>query len=307
MVQVHHQWLVNWQAEVQKDYERLHELAKKDPQQSGHGGESTWLRLLQDWLPPTYHVASRKYVVPEVGEDIFETDIVIFNPGYPARLREREEVLAGGVAAAFSVKLTLDAEGIKDAAARAARLRRSMKVRVGTPRSEMVGAVTFGVLAHSHAWKQPASKPRENLQENLWKYDHESANHPRESLDLVCVADLASVALIRIPYLAPHFLRDLTSQGIDVGPGLAMTAMTMSNYKTAAGPVGNFIASLIVSLAEGDPTLRPYADGLRLTETLGSGYGLQRHYPLEQVYTDELIKLLPHHAFGNNEWNGVLF
>jgi hypothetical protein len=49
-----------------------------------------------------------------IGDNEFETDIVILNPSYPTRLRAHEEILAGGVAAAFSVKLTLDAAGIRD-------------------------------------------------------------------------------------------------------------------------------------------------------------------------------------------------
>ena len=80
--------------------------AQEDPQRAGHGGEGTWRRFLQDWLPPAYEVGTRKYIVPEEGEDGFETDLVVFAPAYPKRLRDREEILGAGVAAAFSVKLT---------------------------------------------------------------------------------------------------------------------------------------------------------------------------------------------------------
>ena len=92
MAQVHHTCLAGWQREVAEEYVRLHEVALTDPQQSGHGGEATWVRLLREWLPSSYGVESRKYIIPEEGDDKFETDIVIFNPGYPERLRQREEV-----------------------------------------------------------------------------------------------------------------------------------------------------------------------------------------------------------------------
>jgi hypothetical protein len=105
----HHRWFDQLAADIASDYQQLHAVARKDAQRAGHGGESTWLRLLNNWLPPTYGVGQRKYILPERdGEEPFETDIVVFNPAYPERLREREEILAGGVAAAFSVKLTLD-------------------------------------------------------------------------------------------------------------------------------------------------------------------------------------------------------
>jgi hypothetical protein len=100
--------------------------------------------------------------VPEDGDDAFETDLVIFNPAYPQRLREREEVVAGGVAAAHSDKLTLEAGGLRDAVDRGVRLRRSMKARIGTPRDELLGPFAFGLLAHAHGWNQPSSTLREN-------------------------------------------------------------------------------------------------------------------------------------------------
>ena len=82
-------WFKQVAADVAVDYETLHAEAVANPQKSGHGGESTWLRLLRDWLPPGYDVAARKYIIPETDQQPFETDIVVFNPGYPERLRER--------------------------------------------------------------------------------------------------------------------------------------------------------------------------------------------------------------------------
>ena len=93
MNQVHFDWLAAVSRDIQDDYERLHEVALRDPQRSGHGGESSWVQVLCDWLPPTYEVGTRKYSMPEQGEDVrsdageraFETDIVVFDPSYPRR------------------------------------------------------------------------------------------------------------------------------------------------------------------------------------------------------------------------------
>lgn len=299
---VHHRWLAKWQREVEEEYRRLHEKAATDPQHAGHGGEATRIRLLEEWLPPAYEVGSRKYIVPEEGDETFETDIVVFNPGYPERLRQREEVLAGGVAAAFSVKLTLEAAGLRDAVSRGARLRRAAKPRYGSPRGEALGAFAFGLLAHSHTWRQPGSTTRENLQNHLWDLDHEHCAHPRETLDLVCVADLTTVSTLRAPFMPQHVLQLRPPPGVDVSEGTVMTAMTMADEANTPGPVAVFIAALLVRLSQADPTIMPFADGLRLTDTLGSGSGYQRHFPVRDVYSDTVLAKLPTHAFGVGDW-----
>lgn len=85
------------QREIQADYEKLHVTARKDAQKAGHGGEQMWAELLQKWLPPTYEVDTRKYIVHEDGSPSFETDVVVFRPSCPRPLRQRAYVLAGGV------------------------------------------------------------------------------------------------------------------------------------------------------------------------------------------------------------------
>lgn len=301
---VHHEWLAKWQREVEEEYHRLHAKAVQDPQHAGHGGEATWIRLFEEWLPPAYEVGSRKYIVPEEGDETFETDIVVFNPGYPERLRQREEVLAGGIAAAFSVKLTLDASGLRDAVSRGARLRRAAKPRFGSPRGEALGAFAFGLLAHSHSWQRPGSTPRENLKTNLWDLDHEYCAHPRETLDFVCVADLTTVSTFRMPYMPQHLLQLHPPPGVDIRDGTVMTAMTMADEENTPGPVAVLVASLLVRLAQADPSVAPFADGLRLTDTLGSASGFQRHYPVRTVYSDDVLAKLPTHTFGNGDWAG---
>lgn len=209
----HFDWLASLEREVSEEYGRLHRLANEDPQYAGHGGEGTWARLLNEWLPPNYEAATRKYILPEKGDDVFETDIVVFRPSYPKPLRAREEVMAGGVAAAFSVKLTLNAEGLRDAYERAFRIKSQLKPRIGTPRTELVGPFPYGLLAHSHTWKASASTPVENVTRTaLAAQDTVGISTPRESLDYICVADLGTWCEMRIPYIPPAFaMADLVS------------------------------------------------------------------------------------------------
>jgi hypothetical protein len=292
MPQVHHEWLAKWSRELAEEYERLHDVAAEDPQRSGHGGEASWLRFLQEWLPPAYDVGTRKYIVPEEGDDTFETDLVIFNPAYPQRLREREEVFSGGVAAAFSVKLTLDARGLRDAVDRGARLKRSMKPRIGTPRDELLGPFAFGLLAHAHGWNQPSSTPRENLEQNLVELSADLVNHPREELDFVCVANLTTVRATRMVWL-PSDLTGRRAGSVSGETGDVLTGMAVADEADMPGPLAVFISALIMRLAYLDPTIRPFADALRLTGTSGAARAQGRRWRTADVYSELVRNALP--------------
>jgi hypothetical protein len=300
MGHVHHEWLRKVTGEVAQEYERLHRAAKDDPQRAGHGGEGTWARLLEDWLPPQYEVATRRYIIPEEGGDSFETDLIVFSPGYPRRMRGREEVLAGGVAAAFSVKLTLNAAGIRDAAERAVGLRRSTKARFGTPRSELLGAFPVALLAHSHAWKRAASNPVENVYDALIDLDAELVQHPREMLDFVCVADLGAWTASRFPYLPPHALTHNPAATEDQRQtGCTMTAVMMAHPEESPPPVAVFVSHLLQRLAHGDPSLRQVADGMVLTETQGRSSGDMRLWDLNVVFDERVVEQLPTRGLSN--------
>jgi hypothetical protein len=54
----------------------------------------------------------------------------------------------------------------------------------------------------------------------------------------------------------------------------------------------------------GDPALRPFADGLRLTDTLGGAAGPMRFWALADVYSDDIRQLLPERARAEDpDWN----
>jgi hypothetical protein len=297
--------------EISEDYARLHQAALRDPQRAGHGGEATWVNVLAHWLPPAYKVVTRKYIVPEIGNDQFETDIVILNPSYPDRLHVHEEILAGGVAAAFSVKLTLDAAGIRDGVSRAVELRRALKPRFGTPKDEMAGPFPVGILAHSHDWKAPASTPEKNITDNLWSLDQELVRHPRESLDYLCVSDLGMWSTVRTPYLPLSVVpkSEITTEQLVKDRGVASTSIMQSYSDDTFNPLALLVAHLYVRLSYFDSTLRPLADNLRATGTLGAGGGQGRVWEFGSVYTDEVSGLLPSRGMQlrDSDWASVIF
>lgn len=307
MKQIHRDWFEKWHREVQEEYDRLYAVAATDPQQAGHGGEATWAKFFREWLPVGYNVGLRKYIVTEDSEELFEMDIVIFNPGYPEKLQQEERILAGGVAAAFSVKLSLTPDGIKDAIDRAAKLRRAMKPRLGSLKGEVNGAFLVGLLAHSHKWKGPQSNPRRNLIENLERYDSELAMHPRETIDLICVADLAFASTLRSPYIEPVLAKQMYEQyGVDASKGVVTQGMVMTDENGSLNPLASLITSLITKLARTDYRLRPFANNLRLSGLEKSGSGNMRIFPAGEVYSEMLLEMLPYRLPDTDDWIGHL-
>jgi hypothetical protein len=329
----HVAWFRSVEREISEEYERLHKQALADPQRAGHGGEATWANLLREWLPQTYNVVTRKYILPEVGDKTFETDIVVLNPSYPERLHGREEILAGGVAAAFSVRLTADAAGIRDAFSRAVELRRALQPRSGTPRDEMLAPFPVGFLAHAHKWNAASSTPIENVDQHLHSLDDAMVAHPRETLDYLCIADLGMWVTMRIPFFmmqtdhlpAPDFgmpvplLGRMTTQN----PGLATEAreqldkiryvvgsaisraMPGGSYTT----IGTFVAHLLSRLSYADPSLRSLAVSLRASGALGTAQGALRPWQPASVLSQWNLNQVPNAILqgGSDLWGSAWF
>ncbi|WP_367667011.1 DUF6602 domain-containing protein [Streptomyces sp. DG2A-72] len=283
---VHHRWLQSVEEDIQREYARLHEAARSDPQRAGHGGEGTWRRILGDWLPPQYEVATRKYIIPEVPDgDVFETDLVVFQPSYPQALRQREEVLASGVAAAFSVKLTLNRDGIRDAFERAAKVQRGIKPWLGTPRHEMTPPFPVGLLAHSHSWKKSGTSAAWNVYTLSMEMDKRYAKHPRESLDFLCVSDLGMWCTSRVPFIPQDVLLRMNAEEATRHENGAALTSVMQMDAGESPTVAVLIANLYARLALNDPTLRPLADGFRATGDAGGGGGMMRFWELSTTFS----------------------
>lgn len=304
------EWIDDANRQIAKSYSENHEKAKSPNriQESGHAAEASWGETLKAWLPPQYSFGYRKYILPEIDADSHvyrETDLVIYRPGYPQALREKSEVLAAGVLAAFSVKLTLDRKGLREAAEEAASVRRHVAPRLGTPRRELVLPFRYGVLAHSHRF---GKDPREKLGVELWDADHEFSQHPRESLDLVCVADLGAWSkhtstytwswneeerlkgnLIPEHYYASTSFMDQETQYSVNYPKPRDTGLPGNSLS----PLTVFLSSLYRMLAQEDPLAEPFSSGLIGSGLSGSASGRVRPWPLGEVYSEFLPEMLP--------------
>lgn len=309
------EWIAATSHSIAKNYEENHAKAV-DParvQQVGHSAEVAWKATLEEWLPPQYEIGTRRYILPEVETQAYEyreTDIVVFRPGYPSALRNREEVLASGVLAAFSVKLTLDAAGLKEAVSEAARIRRHTAPRLGTPRRELTQPFRFGVLAHSHRF---GKHPHEAVMRTLVAADRQSSSHPRESLDIACVADLGVWSKMILAYTpvhgreAPALTGDWYVSTTQVEHATRYSPEPVEGWppKNDLDPIVVFLGALYQQLSIEDEFAEPFSSGLIAAGKTGAGSGPSRPWVPSDVFHESTFANLPArfvNGRGDREW-----
>ena len=129
---------------------------------------------------------------------------------------------SGGVVAAFECKTTLRTIHLKKALKTSAALKRALSAGDGTPYRELNAEIIYGVLAHSH---DAGQKPVENIERTVHRWDAAWAKHPRECIDVVTVADLATWHVSKMTYVGPGLSTWNASMTSTYGPrGSAMTS-----------------------------------------------------------------------------------
>lgn len=291
--------------ELSSEYERILARAREDPGTAGDEGEENWASFLRTWLPSTYHVVTKGRILSVDGEASPQVDVIVLKPSYPPALRNKKVYLAAGVAAAFECKTTLRKGHIKAAVDTAASIQRlahpepPRSTRHGTPYMELHGAIVYGVLAHSHGWT--AETAQEHITSAL-DAGLRSAAHPREVLDVTCVADVGTWNAMRMSYFGPQLnvwqvdeLREVFPSGyascVVFGPA------DPEDFKSTEDafpdiPVAKLCAYLTMRLAWEDPAMRGLADYFRVVGMFGTGSGSVQPWPLESVYTEEVVRQL---------------
>jgi hypothetical protein len=175
------------------DYQRIRTRTIEDPGTAGDQAEEDWATILRDWLPAIYPVVTKGRILFEDGSSSPQVDVLVLKPSYPPGLRQQKYFFAGGVIAAFECKLTLRNTHVRDAFQTAREIKRKARGRTGTPYDELNRMPIYGLLAHSHSFR--AKRPSWKLHEVVEKYETLFAQHPRELLDIICVADAATLSL----------------------------------------------------------------------------------------------------------------
>lgn len=266
MEHLHNQWLEDRGRDVQREYARIQaELAgqAKEIQHSGHRGEAVWVDVLKNWLPDHYHIGTRKYLLLEREVNGLsrsgEIDIVIFHPSYPRALRDKPDVMISGVLAAFSVKLTLKRTDLEDALTQATLLHRGIIPRRDLLIGDVVSPLIFGVLTQSH---NLGSRPEEMI-DNVLKDGRRRVDHPRDDLDIVCIADLNCWArsIAAVTETTIDEIRDWWFKGD-------------GRSAQQAPPLAMLMEALWRKLGNRDSTLKAIADGFLHTGTPGMTVGV---------------------------------
>ncbi len=266
------------------NYRQIQERATEDPGTAGDQGEENWAELLRGWLPRTYEVVTKGKIINPDGDVSPQIDVLVLKSIYPKQLiDERQKMfLAAGVAAAFECKTTLKAEHIEKTMKNCVAIKRLYPDRKGSPYKELYAPIVYGLLAHSHSWKRENSTPKENIKKKLWESDNKYISHPRECLDLLCVADFATWTMLKSTSSFPKF------DGPDVGAQTIYFGHThhkSSNLKRFY-PIGTLISRLTLRLAWEDPSLRDLADYYHEASIAGGAQGFSRKWHTS-VYKNE--------------------
>lgn len=306
--------------EMAAEYDRIQMRATEDPGTAGDQGEENWAELLRGWLPRTYEVVTKGRIIGKDGRTSPQIDVLVLKSIYPERLLTKKLYLAAGVAAAFECKTTLKAAHIDEAIETCVKIKNLYPVREGTPYKELHAPIVYGLLAHSHSWKGNNSIPEDNIEQKLLDSDCSHVSHPRQGLDLLCVADLATWTLCKYTSLGPHlFVRPEDGSPLFLrygGPDEAVIS-SYAGYTPSYDhqvehftPIGGLICNLTNRLAREDSSLRDLADYYRFVGISGTARGSQRKWH-SSIYSEKVRQRI---EAGNlrtgpdaiwNEWNMV--
>jgi hypothetical protein len=181
-------------AEISAEYRRIQRTALEDPGTAGDEGEENWAELLRRLLPSKYYVVTKGRILGLDGKTSPQFDVLVLSASYPKGLTAKKKYLAAGVVAAFECKLTIRAEHIQRAMRNSAALRAIKRSRDESAKSHII----CGLLAHSHSWDKPASRPVDNITSSL-NAATKVIHRPSELIDLLCVADLGTWSLLKLP------------------------------------------------------------------------------------------------------------
>lgn len=278
------------------NYNQIQKRATEDPGTAGDQGEENWAELLRGWLPRNYEVVTKGRIISPDGHVSPQVDVLVLKSIYPKQLIDEGQkiYLAAGVAAAFECKTTLIAEHIEKAVKTCVEIKNLYPKRKGTPYKELHAPIVYGLLAHSHYWKAPNSTPETNIEQKLLESDKLYVSHPRECLDLLCVADFGTWILSKITFFSPRMLpgneklypSEFDPDGAALSAYIGHTPSNNRHFEHFTS-IGTLVYDLSQRLGWENPALRDLVSYYRITNIGGIGSGKPRTWP-SSIYSKEV-------------------
>ena len=272
-----------------------------------NNGEQSWAKLLRGSLPPTYEVVTKGRIISRDGRISQRVDVLVLRHARSDKLRDRNLYSADCVAAAFDCKPTLSIEHIVRAMKACTEIKRLYPTRVGTPYRELHAPIIYGVLARSYSWKGEGTKPESDIEKVLSASDSAYILHPRECLDLLCVANLGTWKIVKVltPLaLVSHHkaqMRSVLRSGFTLQTAYMMAQSAHKNQSSHFTPTGSFIFNLSRKLAWEDSRLGDmsrYYRGMRM-ERLGLG----KPRPWNFSFSKAVVRQLRNHGLNFDDWS----
>ena len=260
----------NANEDIDREYKRIRKRTLEDPGTAGDQGEENWAHVLKMWLPPYFQVVTKGRILGDNGETSPQIDVLVLSPEYPKQLIDCKLYLAGGVVAAFECKLTLRKSHIKDLMETSKIITDLALKECGTARKDLKRKIFYGLLAHSHVWKDEKSQPKINIRSAIKEYDSEVIKHPIETPDFICVSDLGTWSSIKL--IVPPQENIESYKNLTVISSYGEDDETLNFYT----PVGAMVFTLLEYLSWDYPGLRNLVTYMKKLDLEGVKNGNKR-------------------------------
>lgn len=291
--------------QVAADYERIRQRSREDPGTAGDEAEETWAALLRNWLPAGFPVVTKGRILTADGLASPQVDVLVLRPSYPLALRDKKHYFAGGVLAAFECKLTLRARDLVSAFRNCVAIKRLYGSNGETPYDQLQQPIIYGVLAHT--CQKTSTRSSLKLFDWIERYEMQGCSHPREMLDILCVADTATFVLHKTLVVKGWSSGDQIEAFQKLTPvgGVATALMAHGERQSAKHPAGDIIGAFIWSLtskfAYEHEELRPFASYL---DSVGVWASIGRVTTWSKnVLTPEVWRHLQQKGFDDTPWS----
>lgn len=296
-----HEFLKRANEEIKREYERICWRVLEDPGTAGDQGEENWKKLLKLWLPSDFEIVTKGRILGSDGTASPQVDVIVLSPDYPKQLIDCKLYLAGGVVAAFECKTTLQSYHIKKLMENSHIISTLSHSDGGNPRNDLKRKIYYGLLAHSHDWKKPHSKPKKNVYNAIIKHDADFITHPIEMPDIICVADVATWRSCKF-VIPPQ--QNITPEDVLGNTKILSCYIEANTTESYYTPIGSMVFCLLERLSWERHSLRDIVSYMQALNIEGSGHGRSRFWPVEvlSVNTRENIAKLKNGGLWN-EWN----